>query len=207
MTLACSPRSTAGADYSENPPWHGPDISYALLQKLLGTEGGGSLAEQPTLDPDLIAQVEAHVQQVMAANGIPGASVSIAKDGEIAYEQGFGVAEYGADRAMTPQTQSLVGCLTGGFTAAAIIQLADQGLVDLDARGTDYLPYFKLADEAGALVPDLLLMLGSDPEPAAVGVGDRAAQLMVGLAAVERLLDVAPQHRASRCSPAGTGCG
>jgi hypothetical protein len=78
----------------------------------------------------------------------------------------------------------------GGGQVAAKLQFGqrfgqDQGVV-VDHR---------VADQAGALVPDLLFMLGPDPEPAAVRVGDGTAQLVVGLAAVERLLDVAPQHR------------
>jgi len=52
-----------------------------------------------------------------------------------------------------------------------------------------------VADQSGTLVPDLLFMLGAGPESTTVGISDGAAQLMVGLAAVERLLDVAPQHR------------
>ncbi len=120
-------------------------VSEPAIETLLGAEQ--MQTEQPALAPELIAEIESMVEQVMANEGIPGVSIGIVKDGEIAYARGFGVAELGTDRPMTPQSQFAAACVTKGFTAAAIMQLVDQGLIDLDAPVTDYLPYFKLADD------------------------------------------------------------
>jgi CubicO group peptidase (beta-lactamase class C family) len=132
------------------------------------------LGEPQSLDAELIAKIEALVEQEMADKDIPGVSLGIVKDGQVAYAKGFGVAERDTDRAMTPQTQFPVACITKGFTTAAIMQLVEQGLVDLDAPVTDYLPYFKLADErykeitihhllantAGLPMPDYVTLYG-----------------------------------------------
>ena len=120
-------------------------VSEPSIETLLGAEQ--MQAAQPTIDPALIAEIEAFVEQEMAARQIPGAALGIVKDGQVAYTKGFGEAEYGSGRAMTPQTQFALASLSKEFTAAAIMQLVDQGLIDLDAPVTDYLPYFELADE------------------------------------------------------------
>lgn len=110
--------------------------------------GGPSMdAAEIALDSNTVTQIEALVAQEMTDKDIPGVSIGIVKDGKPVYAKGFGVAEYGTDRPMTPQSQIAVACVTKSFTTAAVMQLVEQGLIDLDAPVTEYLPYFKLADE------------------------------------------------------------
>jgi CubicO group peptidase (beta-lactamase class C family) len=104
-------------------------------------------AEEVTVDPALVAEIEAQVEDLMASHPIPGMAISVVKDGQVVYSDGFGVAEYGSERAMTPQTLFPVASLAKTFTAAAIMQLEEQGKLDLDAPVTDYLPYFQMTDE------------------------------------------------------------
>ena len=51
---------------------------------------------------------------------------------------------------MTAQTPTLIGSLTKSFTAVAIMQLVEQGKVELDAPVQRYLPWFSLADPAAS---------------------------------------------------------
>jgi CubicO group peptidase (beta-lactamase class C family)/predicted dienelactone hydrolase len=127
----------------------------------------GSEREEATLDSELISQIEAFVEQEMEDNGIPGMSIGIVKDGEAAYAKGFGVVQYDTDRAMTPQIQFPVACITKGFTTAAIMQLVDLGLIDLNTQVIEYLPYFKLADEGykEITIHDLLANTAGLPMP------------------------------------------
>jgi hypothetical protein len=86
----------------------------------------------------------------------------------------------------------------GGGQVAAKFQLGqrfgqDQSVV---VRGG-------VADKPGTLVPDLLLTLRPGPESPTVGIGAGTAQLMLGLAAVKRILDAAPQHRRVDVGPLG----
>ena len=98
------------------------------------------------LDPALVAEVEAYVTQELEARMIPGAALGIVKDGELVYAKGFGVKELGGNDPVTPDTNFLVSSVTKTFTAVAMMQLVEQGLVDLDAPVTEYLPYFTLAE-------------------------------------------------------------
>ena len=63
-----------------------------------------------------------------------------------------GIAAAGAEQApvnkphQTTDTLSSVASVSKMFAVTAVMQLADQGKVDLDAPVTDYLPDFKMAD-------------------------------------------------------------
>ncbi len=83
----------------------------------------------------------------MTANEIPGYALGIVMDGQIVYTKGFGVEQVGTDRPVTPHTVFGTGSVGKTATATAIMQLVEQGKIDLDAPVTNYLPYFELADE------------------------------------------------------------
>lgn len=77
---------------------------------------------------------------------IPGAALGIVKGDQLMYRQGYGYA--GPDKKpVTPQTSFVIGSLSKSFTALAVMQLVDQGKIDLEAPVQRYLPWFRLADE------------------------------------------------------------
>jgi len=108
---------------------------------------GYTPAPAATLDEATIAKIEAMVEQMMADTGTPGYALGIVKDGQIVYTKGFGVERVGEDKPVTEHTVFGTGCVGKPAVATAIMQLVDAGKIDLDAPVTDYLPYFKLADE------------------------------------------------------------
>jgi CubicO group peptidase (beta-lactamase class C family) len=63
----------------------------------------------------------------------------------VVHLRGFGVAD-AQGRPVTPQTLFRIGSNTKGFTALAIMQLVQQGRIDLGAPVQRYLPWFHLAD-------------------------------------------------------------
>ena len=79
---------------------------------------------------------------------IPGVAVGVVKDGEIAYARGFGVAEMGTEIPVTPNSVFHMASIGKTVVAIAIMQLVEQGRIDLDAPVVDYLPYFEMADLA-----------------------------------------------------------
>jgi CubicO group peptidase (beta-lactamase class C family) len=107
----------------------------------------------PTLQGETdFAAIDAYVTEQMNDLGIPGMALGIVQDGQIAHVQGFGVAD-SSGRAVTPQTPFYLGSVTKSFTALAVMQLVEQGKIDLDAPVQTYLPWFELADkEASAKI-------------------------------------------------------
>lgn len=66
--------------------------------------------------------------------------VGVLKDGEPVFVRGYGVADPGTGAAVTEDSRFKIGSLTQTFTAVAVLQLRDRGLVDLDAPVRKYLP-------------------------------------------------------------------
>ncbi|MFN8446169.1 MAG: serine hydrolase [Caldilineaceae bacterium] len=103
---------------------------------------------QAQLDAATTAQIETILTQTMQTVGVPGYAMCIVKDGNVVYDKGFGVTQLGGSQPVTPQSVFSIRSTTKSFTAIALMQLVEQGKVDLDAPVTKYLPYFSMADPA-----------------------------------------------------------
>lgn len=95
------------------------------------------------------ASVDDYVSSQMNDLGIPGMALGIIEDGQIAHLQGYGAAD-ATGREVTPQTPFHIGSVTKSFTALAVMQLVEEGKIELDAPVQRYLPWFTLADEESA---------------------------------------------------------
>ena len=93
-------------------------------------------------EPDF-AVIDRYIQQQMQKDHIPGVSLAITAQDQIAHLRGFGVAGP-SGRPMTAQTPMLIGSLSKSFTALGVLQLAETGLVDLDSPVQRYLPWFRI---------------------------------------------------------------
>lgn len=91
------------------------------------------------------SDVDSYIRAAMRAYNIPGAALVVAQDGEILFGQGYGNAAPG--QPVTGDTPFYIGSQSKSFTAMAIMQLVEQGLVDLDAPVQTYLPWFRVVDE------------------------------------------------------------
>jgi CubicO group peptidase (beta-lactamase class C family) len=89
-------------------------------------------------------QIDQFIQTQMKAARIPGLALVITQNGQVVYLKAFGSDGRGAY--LTPQTPMLLGSLSKSFTALAVIQLVEDGQVDLDAPISDYIPGFTNAD-------------------------------------------------------------
>ncbi len=69
-------------------------------------------------------------------------TILVARDGKIHYAEGFGLAERRTATANTPATRMRIGMLTEQFTAAAILQLRDAGMLELSDPLEVHLPGF-----------------------------------------------------------------
>lgn len=71
--------------------------------------------------------------------GLFNGAVLVAEDGVPIYESGFGEAVMEWDVPNTPDTKFRIGSVTKQFTAALVLQLVEEGRIDLDAPVTAYL--------------------------------------------------------------------
>ncbi|MDX2234528.1 MAG: serine hydrolase domain-containing protein [Hyphomonadaceae bacterium] len=84
-----------------------------------------------TLPAGQRAEIDRIAAEVLAATSVPSASIAIVKNGAIAYAQAYGEARPGV-RA-TPETRYAIGSISKQFTAAALLLLAEEGRLTLDA--------------------------------------------------------------------------
>src|SRR3989344_3767900 len=74
---------------------------------------------------------------------IPGLAVGIVHNGKLVYQKGFGFADIESKIAMLPKTCFRIASISKTFTAVAIMQLVEQGKINLDDRVEKYLSWFK----------------------------------------------------------------
>jgi CubicO group peptidase (beta-lactamase class C family) len=71
---------------------------------------------------------------------IPGLSAVILEDGDVLWTQGFGYADVERHLPATPDTLYHIASVTKTFTAILVLQLVEQGKLDLDAPVSRYVP-------------------------------------------------------------------
>lgn len=98
--------------------------------------------------PDLRQQVDDYIHQQMQKMRIPGIGLGIVIGGQIYYAQGYGVANSDGV-AVTKDTPFLLASLSKSFTALAVMQLVEQGKLELDTPVRQYIPWFQVST-AGA---------------------------------------------------------
>jgi CubicO group peptidase (beta-lactamase class C family) len=82
-----------------------------------------------------------------------GLAVAVVRDGSREWFYGHGVAEIASKEPITPDTVFRIGSITKTFTAIAVLQLWEQGLVDLDAPANHYLRAFRLIPAKASFRP------------------------------------------------------
>jgi len=73
-----------------------------------------------------------------------GLAVGVVRDGSLEFFSGHGLADIASNTPVTQDTVFRIGSVTKTFTAIAVMQLWEQGLVDLDAPANDYLRAYQL---------------------------------------------------------------
>jgi D-alanyl-D-alanine carboxypeptidase len=123
-------------------------------------------------DSGPVAAIKGYLEAAQQVWNFQGA-VLVARGEEVIFSGGFGSADAAGLRESTPSTEFSIGSITKTFTAAAVLQLRDAGLADLDAPVTDYVPEYSPPGSAGvtlrrllshsAGVPDAPLLAALDP--------------------------------------------
>lgn len=77
---------------------------------------------------------------------VPGAGISVVKDGKIVLAKGYGVRKIGDPAPVDERTIFAIGSSSKAFTAAALAMLVDEGKIKWDDPASKYLPGFELYD-------------------------------------------------------------
>ncbi len=80
------------------------------------------------------------VADEMADIKVSGAAITIVKDGEIIYEQGFGARDLSKELPANKDTLFAIASATKSFVSLAIMQLQEQGKLDVNDPVSKYVP-------------------------------------------------------------------
>jgi CubicO group peptidase (beta-lactamase class C family) len=96
------------------------------------------------------AFVDGVVRAYMEKDKLAGVTLSIVRNGEILYARGYGIADVGGEAAVDPAaTLFRVGSISKTFLWTALMQLQEQGKLDLNDPANDYLPAANQLEDAG----------------------------------------------------------
>jgi CubicO group peptidase (beta-lactamase class C family) len=149
-SAGAAPTSRASA-----PPPVGPAPAVAPASPPAAPhDSGAPISANPAAGPhalqraDLEVWLDGFMPYALENGDIGGAVVAVVKDGELLFEEGYGYSDVDARKPVDPKTTMFrPGSISKLFTWTAVMQLVEQGKLDLDRNVNDYLD-FKLPDRS-----------------------------------------------------------
>jgi len=119
---------------------------FILLTCIIIITGCTNISDKDISPKGLEDSLNVYLQKVMTRFKIPGLTIAIIQNGKPLYTNAFGVKNVDTQEKLMPQDIFHFASVSKPFVATAIMQLVEQGKMDLDEKLTIYLPYFELAD-------------------------------------------------------------
>jgi CubicO group peptidase (beta-lactamase class C family) len=127
-----------------------------------GQVEGGAMPEVDQLD------LKARVEEILNRHAAVGLAVGVVRNGHLEFFHGHGVADIASNTPITEDTVFRIASITKTFTAIAVMQLCEQGRIDLDAPASDYLRAYRLIPASASFRPatvrDLLTHTAGVPQ-------------------------------------------
>src|SRR5215207_1533341 len=124
-----------------------------------------------------LARLDEYVERHMRDTGAPGMTLALADRGGAVRVSAYGFADTKAGARVAPGTLFEIGSISKSFAAVALLQMFDEGRVDLHRPVVEYLPWLKLEQRHGGVTAHHLLSHTSGlpgapllPESVAVGL-------------------------------------
>jgi D-alanyl-D-alanine carboxypeptidase len=132
----------------------------------------GTSPSAETLDPELVAQLDAALDESFAASGLPGVIVGLWVPGQGEWVAARGTAELGTDEPMTTDSQQKIGSITKTITTTVALQVIDEGAYDLTLDDTidRWYPDFP---EASRITVRMLMNMSSGVGESGIGQVER----------------------------------
>ena len=109
---------------------------------LIAVQSQGSKAQVSQVHSDLIKECEDLILKRMTSDNIVGVSAAIIINDSVILKKGFGFADKDNGIPMTENTVVNIASATKTFTALALMQLQEKGLLDINKPLKKYLPQF-----------------------------------------------------------------
>src|SRR5258705_11328931 len=115
---------------------------YILLLLLFCTVNAKAVDTSRITAEDLDAFLEGIMPLQLEREDIAGAVISVVKDGEVIFKKGYGYADVKNKKQVSPEsTLFRPGSVSKLFTWTAVMQLVEQGKLDLDRDVNEYIDF------------------------------------------------------------------
>ncbi|EKE79956.1 serine hydrolase domain-containing protein [Idiomarina xiamenensis] len=113
-----------------------------LMGLMLLTPAVSANAQQDVSFEDIESYIDGTVEAQRAVLEIPAVTVSVVHQGQLIFSKGYGIADNDADKPVNAETSLFrIGSISKLFTWTAVMQLHEQGKLDLDADVNQYLDF------------------------------------------------------------------
>jgi len=92
-------------------------------------------------------RLTATIERSIPSLNFPGLAIGITNRERLLFVGVYGLANRGTQQPVHPETLFQIGSISKAFTSIALLQLQEQGLLDIDDPVTQYLPWFAVQSE------------------------------------------------------------
>lgn len=133
----------AGAGVAQQASQLAPSTKPAATTAAATTAPPATPAAQPTLTKaDVDAWLDGYMPYALRAGDVAGAVVVVVKDGQVVTKRGYGYADIASHKPVDPdKTLFRPGSVSKLVTWTAVMQLVEQGKINLDADVNTYLDF------------------------------------------------------------------
>jgi CubicO group peptidase (beta-lactamase class C family) len=124
-------------------------IRWLALALLTGASTAIAQSDPAESDRRLIEALRVFIPEVMRQDGAPGLNLALARRGKVIWEEGFGLADVARKTPMTPATVMHSGSMGKTYTATAVMQLVERGVMNLHDPVNRYLAGFRVTNPLG----------------------------------------------------------
>lgn len=118
-------------------------ISIAITLNVFSQVLSYQSVKSPQFDYSKLALIDAEVNKYIQNHWLVGSTVIIVKDNKVIYHKAFGYANEANKTAMPENAIYRIMSQTKAITSLAIMQLYEQGKINLDQKVSDFIPSFK----------------------------------------------------------------
>lgn len=119
-------------------------LSCIVLLLIIGFANKVQANDTYHLSEGVIEKIDDWIEFNKKEGKIPGLSVVVVKGSNTIYSKNIGYADIKEKRLVTSETLFELGSTSKAFTALGILNLAKEGLINLDDPITTYIPWFKM---------------------------------------------------------------
>jgi D-alanyl-D-alanine carboxypeptidase len=153
----------------------------ALATPLFWTAAMHETMPQPAAATPVEKDLDGYIAGYMTAMNAPGMTLALTDSSKTLRTAGYGFADVDKRIAVNEQHLFQIGSITKSFVALVLLQMRDEGKLDLHTQVLDYLPQLPIDARFGPItIHHLLTHTSGLPDNLGVFVGDAEARIVQG---------------------------